>query len=278
MKYLQELWSSRELLWNLASREVRGQYKRTIFGQLWSLANPLVLMVIYTFIFGFIFKSNPPPGNPSGLDIFALWLLCGLLPWTFLANVVNASASSLVANAGLIQKVSFSRAVLPLSQVGSNAYNWAFEMAVLLIAVSVVGGFVLPWLPLLLVGMFLLAVFASGLGLLFAVANVYFRDTQYLLSIALQMWMYLTPIIYPMRLVRTESDKWGGIFGTPVTVAEIYNLNPMVHFVELFRALIYDNRFPSGANWMICIGWAVVTLVVGFAVFRRNERKLAEIL
>ena len=96
MKYLQEVWGSRELLFNLTSREVRGKYKRTIFGQLWSLANPLALMLIYTLVFGLIFKSAPPPGNPSGLDVFPLWLLAGLLPWTFFSSVVSASAGSLV--------------------------------------------------------------------------------------------------------------------------------------------------------------------------------------
>ena len=148
MNYLKEVWSSRELLFNLTSREVRGKYKRTVFGQLWSLVNPLALMLIYTFVFGFIFKSKPEPGNPSGLDIFPLWLLCGLLPWTFFSNVVSTSAGSLVANSGLIQKVSFSRVVLPLSTVGASAYNWGFEMIVLLIAISIAGGFALPWIPL----------------------------------------------------------------------------------------------------------------------------------
>jgi lipopolysaccharide transport system permease protein len=202
MKYLQEVWGSRELLFNLTSREVRGKYKRTIFGQLWSLANPLALMLIYTLVFGILFKSNPLPGDPSGLNVFALWLLCGLLPWTFFSAVVTSGAASLVGNAGLIQKVSFTRIVLPLSTVGASAYNWLFEMAVLLIAITIAGGFVLPWIPLLIVVMALLAVFAAGVGLIFAIANVYFRDTQYLLSIVLQLWIYLTPIIYGSPLHR----------------------------------------------------------------------------
>ncbi len=89
MGYLKEVFGSRELLANLTLREIRGQYKRTIFGQLWSLANPLAAMVVYTFVFAFIFRVHPDPGVPSGLNVFALWLLCGLLPWTFFQNVVN---------------------------------------------------------------------------------------------------------------------------------------------------------------------------------------------
>jgi ABC-2 type transport system permease protein len=278
MKYLQEVWGSRELLFNLVSREVRGKYKRTIFGQLWSLANPLALMLIYTLVFGFLFKSNPPPGDPSGLDVFALWLLCGLLPWTFFSAVVSQGASSLVGNAGLIQKVSFSKIVLPLSIVGSAAYNWLFEMAVLLIAISIAGGFVLPWIPVLILVMILLAAFAAGVALLFAIANVYFRDTQYLLSIVLQLWIYLTPIIYPIERVNAASVTHGGLFGTPFTILGLYDLNPMVHFVALFRQVIYDNRWPDGKEWLICLAWSIGTLIVGMVVFRNNERNLAETL
>lgn len=278
MKYVKSVWASRELLFNLISRDVRGQYKRTIFGQLWSLVNPLALMLIYTFIFGFIFRSNPLPGDPSGLDVFALWLLCGLLPWTFFAGVMGAAASSLVANAGLIQKVAFSRIVLPLSQVGASGYNWAFEMAVLLIAISIAGGFVLPWIPLIVVAMVLLAIFGAGVGLILSISNVYFRDTQYLLSIVTQLWMYLTPIIYPPQLVQTESAKVGGLLGTNITIDGIYSLNPMVHYVTLFRQLIYDNRWPDPQEWVICLCWSLGALAIGAFVFQCNEKKLAEAL
>jgi lipopolysaccharide transport system permease protein len=278
MHYLKEIFAARELLANLTLREVRGKYKRTIFGQLWSLANPLALMLIYTLVFGVIFRVKPDPGDPSGLNVFALWLLCGLLPWTFFANVVNTGLGSLVANASLIQKVSFSRIVLPLSTVGSNAYNWLFEMAVLVIALSVVGGFVLPWIPLLLVIMVLLAAFATGVALMLSIANVYFRDTQYFLSILLQIWMYLSPIIYPKSLVDEASAEVGGIWGTPFTIAGIYDLNPMLHFVTVFRQLLYDNRWPDTVEWLICAAWALGTLVLGLLIFRRNEKNLAEAL
>jgi lipopolysaccharide transport system permease protein len=278
MKYLQEVWSSRELLYNLTSREVRGKYKRTVFGQLWSLANPLALMLIYSLVFGVLLKSNPLPGDPSGLHVFALWLLCGLLPWIFFSTVVSTAAGSLVGNVGLIQKVSFSRIVLPLSSVGSTVYDWSFEMVVLLIAISIVGGFVLPWIPLVIVAMALLAIFAAGVGLIFAIANVYFRDTQYLLGIVLQLWLYLNPIIYPIQVVEKASTDHGGILGSPVTLLDLYEINPMVHFITLFRQLIYDNRWPDGIEWIVCVCWALGALAVGMVVFRKNERNLAETL
>lgn len=278
MNYIREVFSSRELLANLTLREIRGKYKRTVFGQLWSLVNPLAQMLIYTFVFSFIFRIDPGPGEPSGLHVFALWLLCGLLPWTFFANTVNQAMASLVDNAGLIQKVYFTRIVLPLSMVGSSAFNWLFEMAVLLVALTIFGAFVLPWIPLLIVVMALLAVFAAGVALLLAVANVYFRDTQYFVSLLLQIWMYLTPIIYPISLVAEQSDRIGGLFGTDITILGVYELNPMVHFVNVFRALLYDNRWPEPIDLGVSAAWAVGMFVVGVLVFHRHERKLAEIL
>ncbi|MEO6826822.1 MAG: ABC transporter permease [Microbacteriaceae bacterium] len=278
MSYLKEVLGSRELLANLTLREIRGQYKRTVFGQLWSLVNPLAAMVVYTFVFSFIFRLKPAAGDPSGLDIFALWLLCGLLPWTFFVNTVTSGMGSLLANAGLVQKVSFSRIVLPLSSVGSIGYNWLIEMGVLLVALLLVGGSPLPWIPLTLLTMILLAIFATGLALMLSVANVHFRDTQYFLGIIMQIWMYMTPIIYPITLVQTQSDRVGGLFGTPITLLNVYETNPLERFVSVFRQLLYDNRWPDLNDLVTCALWAGVSLALGLWVFRKNEKGLAEAL
>lgn len=282
MRYLNELLASRELMVNLTMREIRGKYKRTVFGQLWSLVNPLALMLIYSFVFLLIIRIQPDVGDPSGLNNFPLFLLCGLLPWTFFSTVINSGAGSLVANAGLIQKVSFNRLVLPLSVVGSAGYNWLFEMGVLVIALTIavglMGGIMLQWLPLVVIAMVLLAVFAAGIALMLAIANVYFRDTQWFITLILQMWFYLSPIIYPTRMVTDVSRELGGLFGTPITLGSIYYLNPIVHFLEVFRNLLYDNRWPSPTAWLICLAWAVGSFVVGLAVFRRFEKNLAEAL
>jgi ABC-2 type transport system permease protein len=278
MNYIKELLSARELFVNLSLREIKGKYKRTVFGQLWSLVNPLAMMLIYTFVFALIFRIHPEPGDPSGLDVFALWLMCGLLPWLFFSGVVSLGASSLVQNAPLIQKVYFPRVVLPIAQVGARGFSWLFEMAVLIAALAVFGSFVWPWLPLVIVVMLLLAIFAAGAALIFSILNVYFRDTEHLLTILFQIWMYLTPIIYPISFVEKLSADVGGIFGSPITILGIYNANPMVHFVAVFRQLLYDNRWPDGIQLAACAAWALGTFVVGLWVFRRNERGLAEAL
>lgn len=278
MNYIKEILQSRELLYNLTMREIKGKYKRTFLGQIWSLANPLAAMLVYTFVFSFVFRVNPGEGNPSGLNIFPLWLMSGLLPWIFFATVLMSGVGSLVSNGGLIQKVAFARVVLPLSTTLTAAYNWIFEMGVLVVALAIAGSWILPWLPLTLLLMLLLTLFAGGIALILSVANVYFRDTEHLMGIALQLWMYLTPIIYPVSLVAEQSARIGGIAGTPITLLGIYELNPMQSFVAAFRNVLYDNRVPGAGTLIVCTLWALLAFVIGLLVFRKNESGLGEAL
>lgn len=279
VRLFQDFIGSRELLANLVRRDVTGQYKRTLLGRLWSLASPLSAMLVYTFVFALLFRVQPEPGDPSGLDVFALWLLAGLLPWLFFSNALNGSAASLVGNAALITKVYFPRTVLPVATVGGIAYNWLFEMAVLIIALVIVGGpAVLIWVPFTVIAMIVLAVFAIGVGMTLSILNVYFRDTQYLLTIVLQFWMYLTPIIYPPSLVRSLSNDIGPLLGSPVSLADLYLLNPMERFVSVFRQLLYDQRIPDADDMVFCLLAAAVSLAIGTAVFARFEKKIGEVL
>ncbi len=278
MQFLKDFWSSRELLINLVLRETRGQYKRTVLGRLWSLINPLASVLIYTFIFSLVFRIQPEQGDPSGLNLFPVWLMCGLLPWGFFASTLSATSGSLLANAGLIQKVSFPRAVLPVSAVGTLGINWAIEMSLLSVILLLAGSNLLPWLPGVIVLMALLALFAIGLGLLLSIVTIHFRDTQYLLGILTQLWMYLTPIIYPVSLIQDLSAKVGGLLNSRVTLFDIYTLNPLYHFVQAFRQLLYDNRWPDTNHVIVCAIWACAALLVGSIVFSKNEKKIAEVL
>jgi ABC-type polysaccharide/polyol phosphate export permease len=267
---LRDLGSSRELVVNLTLREVRGKYKRTALGQLWSLLNPLATMVIFTIVFGVLLRVEVPPGDPSGLDVFALWLMCGLIPWTFMSNAVTGGMSALVANANLVTKVYFRREVLVAANVFALDVTFAMEMLVLSAVLLIFGSMVLPWLPLVIVFMIVLSAFALGLALMLAVANVYFRDTQHFLSIFMQFWFYATPIVYPASLVPADRD----VLGVPMRT--LYELNPMEHFVAVFRSLLYDGRFPELGDVLYTIGAAVVALAAGWAIFQRYEPRLAE--
>ncbi len=246
MSLVSDVMSSRDLLVNLTRREVKGKYKRTLLGQLWSLANPIAQMLVYSLVFAFIIRMQPDAGDPSGLDIFALWLMCALLPWSFFTNVVTGGMNSLVGNENLIKKVYFPRSTLVVANALAALYTWAIEMLVLLLVLLVVGANPLPWLPVVVVMMLVLFVFSVGVALLLSIANVYFRDMQHLVAILFQVWFYLTPIVYPINEVRKRSDSVGPVLGD-ITILDIYRLNPMERFAEVFRNLLYDNRMPQAS-------------------------------
>ncbi|QOD93242.1 ABC transporter permease [Chryseoglobus sp. 28M-23] len=272
MTYAKELLATRELLSNLVMREVKGQYRRTVLGQLWSLVNPIATMLVYTVVFSFIFRAQPDQGDPSGLDIYPLWLMCGLLPWMYFSRVVNGGLNSMVSNANLIKKVYFPRMHLPFSVMSSVGITWGIEMSVLTLAIWIFGGFPIPWLPLVVLTMGLLALFAVGVAMMLAILNVHFRDTQHFTTIVLQMWMYLTPIIYPISLVEEGAREIGD------WVLFVYRLNPMEHFVNVFRNLLYDNRLPALDDTLWMFGSAGIVFALGYLIFSRNEKRLAELL
>jgi len=275
---LAELRDSRELLRNLTMREVRGKYKRTALGQGWSLLNPLASMAIFTLVFGVLLKADPPTGDPSGLDVFALWLAAGLLPWAFFAGAVTIGMTALLTNANLLKKVYFPREVLVASSVFSFVISFLLELAVLTLVLLVFGGEPLLYLVLVAVAVALLTLFALGLALALSIANTYFRDTSYLVAIGFQFWFYVTPIVYPPSLVdRTIAERGGiSIAGVELPVDRLYNLNPMARFVEVFRTLLYDNRLPTAQDWLGCLLAAVMAVAVGAFVFRRFSARLAE--
>lgn len=284
MGVLADLRDSRELLENLTQREIKGKYKRTALGQLWSLANPIATMMIYTAVFAVILKVPPETGDPSGLEVFALFLMCALLPWTFFSGVVNGGMGALTGNENLIKKVSFPRVVLVVSQALASAYNWLWEMGVLVVAIFIIGtvwgapgvSTVFLYVPGALVMMVLLAIFAVGVSMILSVANVYFRDTQYLVGIVFQIWFYLTPILYPVALVRDLDVMHREFLG--ISLFDVYMFNPLAEFVEAFRALLYHNRLPEFGNVLACVIWAALALAVGYRVFKHNEKGLAEAL
>jgi ABC-type polysaccharide/polyol phosphate export permease len=267
MSSLREIASARELFLNLTLRELRSKYKRSVLGWTWSLLNPLATMVIFTIVFSKLLKITPDPGNPSGLDVFALFLLCGLLPWNFLSNSMSGGAVALVANANLVKKVYFPRETLVAANTASWLFSLLIEMGVLCVALLFVGNMVLPWLPMLIVLIAVQTMFVLGIALLLAALNVYFRDTQHLLGILLQLWFYATPIVYPLTQVQEHVS--------PATL-RLYQLNPMVEFVGAYRNVLYDLRMPSAATMAYLLFASVVSLLVGHIVFNRLEPKLAE--
>jgi ABC-2 type transport system permease protein len=146
MTTVTEISRHRELFLNLTLRELRGKYKRSILGWGWSLLNPLAQMAVYSLVFGFFLKVDPPVGDPSGLHVFAFFLLCGLLPWTYLSNALTSGMDALLANANLVKKVWFPRELLVGATVGAWGVSFLIELGVLSVILLFAGNMVIPWL------------------------------------------------------------------------------------------------------------------------------------
>jgi ABC-type polysaccharide/polyol phosphate export permease len=261
-----ELWERRELLRSLTQRELRGKYKRSFLGWAWSMLNPISSLAIYTVVFSLIFTVDTPVGTETGLKNYTIYLACGLLPWNFLAGGIGSSTGSLLAQSGLLKKVFFPREFVVGSTVISWLVSFAIELSVLVLAIALTGKLRWQGLVLLPVVMALQTVLILGFSLGLSALNVYFRDVQHLLGIFLQVWFYLTPVVYSLTLIRAKSE----------TAAQWYSINPMVHAVNAYRDILYHGRFPTLTSLGALAGSALIALGVGLAFFRRLEPRLAE--
>src|SRR5450631_2350408 len=218
MTRLADLAGSRELAINLTLRELRGKYKRSFLGWGWSLLNPVLSTAVYWVIFSAFLRIKPPVGSPSGLHLFVLFLLTGLLPWTFFSNSIDSSLEVLVSNGNLIKKVYFPRQILVAASINALLVTFLIELGVLGVALLVVGNMILPWIPVVL--------------LIVAVLNVFFRDVKHLTKVFLQVAFYSAPIVYPIRLVPIRAH----ILGRSVPLRQLYSLNPLVRMLNCYRA------------------------------------------
>lgn len=267
MSTLTQINASRELLWNLTLRELRTKYRRSILGWTWSLLNPLATVAIYGFVFGTLFGATAPEGDPSGLTNFALFLLCALLPWNFFVMVQTTAMNSIIGNSGLVRKVAFPREVLPLAQVGHGIVQFAIEVGLLTVVLLFFQRSFLPWLPVTILLMVLLATFSAGLALALSAIGVYFRDLPYLWGIVLQVWFFATPIVYPPSLLQAQLPSWG---------YTVMSLNPMYRYSAAFRSTLYDGTAPSLGTLAGLTIVSFVTLYLGWKVFERLSNRFAE--
>jgi ABC-type polysaccharide/polyol phosphate export permease len=257
---VRELLGARELLRNLTIRELKVRYKRSTLGFMWTLLNPLLMMAIFTLIFSKVFVSS--------IEWFPIYFLSGYLPFAFFQASVQIGTGSIIGNANLVKKVYFPRSVLPISVVMSQLVHFVLGLGVLLVAEVVIykwdQRFDWWWyIPELLFAVVVLTVFTTGLTLLFAAANTFLRDIGEFLGVAFLLWFYATPVIYPVSIL---GDK----------LQDIIKLNPLYWFVALFRYALYDTSTPDWKTFAVSTMFAVVTLVVGWAVFDRMAAQFAK--
>jgi lipopolysaccharide transport system permease protein len=253
-----ELWEYRELLGFLVWRDVKVRYKQTVLGASWAVLQPLATMVVFSVLFG-RWARMPSDGIPYPLFAFA-----ALIPWTFFANAVSASANSLVGNTHLISKVYFPRLLIALSSIGTGLVDLAVALTVML-AMIVVYGVAITWQLAALPALLLLTLFAAvGVGSALAALCAIYRDVRYVVPFLLQLWMFASPVIYPVSLIPVEW-RW------------LFYLNPLVGAIDGVRASLLSLPFP----WT-SIAWSSVTtaatLWIGLSYFRRVERRVADLI
>jgi lipopolysaccharide transport system permease protein len=254
-----DLWLHRELALFLAWRDVAIRYKQTALGVLWVVLQPALSTVILTVIFGVLVRV------PSGDAPYALFLLSGLLPWTFFASALTRGGASVLSNASLISKVYFPRVVIPISSLLSSLIDFGIVGLVTLLVLLVHGTPLtssLLALPALAVLMFLLGL---GVGLWLSSLNVQYRDVGYLLPFLAQVWFYATPVIYPSDLF---PHKWRWVLA----------MNPMSGVVEGFRWALLGAPWPGWGMLAASTSIGVVLVVSGAAAFRRMERRFADVI
>ncbi|HEX8271876.1 MAG TPA: ABC transporter permease [Longimicrobiaceae bacterium] len=256
---LRELWAYRGLFFFLVWRDVKVRYAQTVLGAGWAILQPVLTMLVFTVIFG-RFASIPSDGVP-----YAVFSLAALVPWTYFSTALSGASNSLVSSTNLITKVYFPRLVIPFAPVLAGLVDFAVALlvlgAVMLFYGIVPGPLALVVVPLLVVAMMLTS---AGVGCWLAALNIQYRDVKHVTPFLVQVWMYASPIVYPMSLV---PERYHGV----------YALNPMAGIVEGFRAVLLGTGAVSWPTIALSLGVGAVLFVTGSLYFRRTERVFADV-
>lgn len=252
LRNIRTLYQYKYLIYVLVLRDIKKKYRRSILGVLWSMLNPLLMMVITAMVFSTLFRFDVPN--------YILYLLIGQVMFTFFSEATNFAMGSILENASLIKKVYVPKYLFPLARVLSSCVNLLFTLPAVLLMMIYTG--VLPtWRLLsLLVPILLLLVFCLGIGLLLSACVVYFRDMFYLYGVLLTALSYATPIFYPEKIIPPE---YAGLL--------IYN--PLNYFLHAFREVVYLGGLPQSETLMPCLLMAAAALIIGILVFRRAQHR-----
>lgn len=256
MKTLNELYSYRQMIYSLVKRDLRGRYKGSVLGFLWTFLNPLFQLIIYTLVFSVILKT--------GISNYYLFLFVALVPWLFFSTSLTAGASCIWAQQDMVKKIYFPREVLPISFVISQFINMLLTFIIIFIVI-IFSGIGINLLAILYLPIIMLIEFVLALGftMLTSALTVYFRDLEYILGIISMAWMYLTPIIYSQESVPDE-------------IMPIFNLNPITPVIIAFRDILYYKRVPEMNTLYQAILMGIVVLVIGCYSFSKLKRHFAE--
>ena len=263
---LKRVWNYRVLIQNLVSRELKARYRGTVLGFLWSFFNPLLLMIVYTVVFGFIIQPRDPAfeGSPW---LYALFLFCGVLPWTWFSSTLLESANVLMINGNLIKKILFPAEILPVVTVTSNLINFFFGLPILLAFIPILGKPFTPYVLFLPVVILVQYVFSLGFGLLISSLTVHFRDIKDILSNFLTFWFFATPIIYPLTF---------GTISKSGFLRTLLNLNPMTHIIGGYQSCLFYGELIHWKKLGVTFLVGLLLFWVGYTVFDRLRDSFPE--
>lgn len=255
MKVFKNLYNYRELLKTSVKKEIRGKYKNSFLGVLWSFLNPLLQILVYAIVFPLILKNNEKN--------YVIFLCCGLIPWTFFSTAITRAAFTMIENGNIIKKVYFPREILPISIVTSEAINFLISSIIIIAFVLVYGvgitKFILYY-PIIFLVQYILIL---GISFIVSSITVYVRDLQHLIGVALQLLFYATPIVYNANTI-PENFKW------------ILNLNPMTYVINAYRDIFYNQVAPDIKSLLIVAAIMMAICVIGYMIFNKLQKGFAE--
>lgn len=269
---LKTLVEYRYLLSNLVIRDIKARYKNSVLGILWSMLNPLGLMVVFTTVFSVM-------GRGQDYRQYPVFVLVGIIPWNFFSGSLSSGTMAVISNSSLVKKVYFPRELLPTASLISNLVNFLFTFLVLIAFIYAFGiGLTIHalWIPIILITQL---IFTLGITLFLSAVSVFFRDVLMILDVGLTAWFFMTPIIYPFEFFSDSST----IFGITFNPAQLMRwLNPMASIVDSYRTVLWGTQGSAGPVSMAPIFLlrtfvtAVLTLLVGYIVFIRTEHLFGE--
>ena len=255
MNIFKKIYNYRELLKTNVKKEIRGRYKNSFLGVLWSFLNPLLQLLVYSVIFGALLAG--------GDKTYPIYICVALIPWTYFTTAITQAAFTVIGNADIIKKVYFPREILPVSVVTSGAVNFIIS-TIIILAFVIFSGVGLSWYILLYPFILLIQyVLLLGIGFIVSSVTVYFRDLEHIIGVVLMAAFYATPIVYKLEQL-------------PHTLQIIVNLNPMTHLINAYRDIFYYHQMPNMEILVTLLGISLVLTVVGYFIFKKLQKGFAE--
>ncbi len=255
MKIFKELFQYRELFKTNVKKEIRGKYKGSFLGVLWSFINPLLMVLVYAIVFPYIMRIET--------ENYLIFLICGVIPWSFFTLSLSQGTTTITNNGNLIKKVYFPREILPISVVSSTVINFLISCIIILLFV-IFGGIGLSWhlafLPLIVIVQYILTL---GIVFVLSAINVYVKDVEYIVMFIINLMFYATPVLY-------TTDTFSG------PILWIFKLNPMAHLINAYRDIFYLHQVPELLNLGILFIISIVILLIGYNIFKKLEKRFAE--